>query len=284
MMKNISLRPTLILAAACCGGSLQAQLIPDIHDPWTASGSAAPAKSTAILELELTPGWSSTSDSASAGPWSLQASGIVQARVGTPALPPLVPEVVLLDVGSRAQSSVDSTSRSLNFGLDNWADVGSLNLGNLLGAGVAMTWQADLALPDFNWSSPQYELDFLLTAPSGLLSNVADLSSTLNVSVFDGDDRLVHSVGGAELIDLLGITLGNPVENGPLSLTFAGDDSFTDGLTLRFEASSLVNTSLLGTGSNVATFSGLSLAAVPEPGTSLLAAMALGSLLRRRRV
>lgn len=261
--------------------SLQAQeLIPGTYNPWTASGSAAPTKLPVTLGSTLT---NSDAGTASVGSWELSASGLVQTKLGTPAIPPLVPEVVLLDVGSRALTSVDAGTQSLSFGLDNWADVGSLNLGDLLGAGVVMNWQAELSFAGFQWDSPSYELDFALTAPAGLLSNVADASDTLQVSILDWNGNLVSSLGGSDLVNLLGITLGDPVDNGPLNHVFSGDAAQTDGIRIRFETSSVVNTSLLGIGSNVATFSGMSLTAVPEPGVPMLAGLAVFALATRRR-
>lgn len=254
--------------------SLQAQeLIPGTYNPWTASGSAAPTKLTDFLAVAVTnndPGFGS------AGPWSMTAAGMVQTRLEALGL-------VVTDVGSRALTSVDAGTQSLSFGLDNWADVGSLNLGDLLGAGVAMSWQAELSFAGFQWDSPSYELDFALTAPAGLLSNVADASDTLQVSILDGNGNLVSSLGGSDLVNLLGITLGDPVDNGPLNYVFSGDAAEADGITIRFETSSLVNTSLLGIGSNVATFSGMSLTAVPEPGVPMLAGLAVFALATRRR-
>ncbi len=258
----------MLAAGVLSSGSSQAQVIPGTYNPWTASGNAAPAKLTDPILVAVT---NNDPGAASAGPWELEARGLIQTRV------------LVLDVGSRAQTTVNAGTQSLSFGLDNWADLGVLDLGDLLGAGVAMSWQADLVFTDFDWSAPTYELDFSLTAPAGLLSNVADLADTLQVSMLDGDDNLVASIGGAALIDLLGITLGNPVNNGPLNFTFSSAGAQSDGLRVRFEASSLVNTSLLGIGSNVATFSGVSLTAVPEPGVPMLAGIAAFSLAARRR-
>ncbi len=285
-MKTFLSGVPVFAAGMLLGGSLQAQeLIPGTYNPWTASGSAAPARSTAPLQITLLPSVSNASGSNTAGPWSLSATGIIQARVGTPAVPPLVPEITLLDIGTRAQTTVNAGSQSLSFDLDSWADVGALDLDGLLGTGVVLGWQADLTFANFDWDiAPTYELNFDFSTPAGFLSDFADVAGALRVSVRDGDDNLVHSVGGAELLDLLGvldITSGTAVGNGTIS--FSGAGAQTDGLTMRFEAVSLVNTSLLGSGSNVATFSNISFTAVPEPGVPMLAGLAVLTLAGRRR-
>lgn len=280
-MNRLPYGTTILSAGLLACANVQAQeLIPGSFNPWTASGSAAPDKLNVPIGLALTNG---NSGSASVGSWELSAAGLTQTKLGTPAVPPLVPEVILTDIGTRALTSVNAGTQSLSFGVDSWVEVGSLDLGALLGAGVAMSWQADLTFSGFQWDAPSYELDFALTAPAGLLSNVLDAVDTLQVSILDGDGILVSSIGGSDLINLLGITLGDPIDNGPLNYVFSSNGTEADGITIRFEASSLVNTALLGIGSNVATFSGVSLTAVPEPGVPMLGAFAVLSLVLRRR-
>lgn len=280
-MNRLPYRIPILTAGLLSCANLQAQeLIPGSFNPWTASGSAAPDKLDVSLGLALT---NQDPGTASVGSWELSAAGLTQTKLGIPAIPPAIPEVVLTDIGTRALTSVNAGTQSLSFGVDSWVEVGSLDLDALLGAGIAMSWQADLTFSGFQWDAPSYELDFALTAPAGLLSNVLDAGDTLQVSILDGDGTLVSSIGGADLINLLGITLGSPVNNGPLNYLFSGDGTEADGITIRFEASSLVNTALLGIGSNVATFSGVGLTAVPEPGVPMLGAFAVLSLALRRR-
>lgn len=245
------------------------QLIPNTYNPWTASGSAAPAKRPSTL-IETYIG--ADTGSANIGPWAVQASGLTEIQL------------VGLDIVSRAQTSVNSGSQSVAFTVDSFAALGTLNLGNLLGAGVAMGWQADLNFANFNWSSaPDYNLSFNFTAPSGLVSDVLDLGSSLSISVFDGANNLIFSASGGQLLNLLGITIGTDLNNSQVNLNFSGSPTATTGLTVRFEADSLVNTSLLGIGSNVTTFSNVSLGAVPEPTVPLMAGLGAISLIGLRR-
>lgn len=272
-MKPFLSHVSVAAAGALLGGSLHAQeLIPGTYNPWTASGSAQPAARPVDLLGEIFIGPANGTNTV--GPWSLSATGLSQIQLigGT------------LNIGTRAQTEVNASNQSLSFQLDSFANVGVLNLDDLLGAGVAMSWQADLTFANFDWDvAPTYQLDFDLTAPGGLLANLLDLDTSLSVSVLDGNGNLVHSANGSALIGLLGVNLGDPLTNEGVSLVFSGAAAEADGLTVRFSSAKTVTTSLLDIGSTVATFSGVSFTAVPEPRIPVFAGLAALALAARRR-
>jgi hypothetical protein len=260
-----------------------AQTGPNLSGIWSSEGTISPVWSGTII------GTNTSYDVAAGSPgdWDITARGRTQIGVATD-FPPLT----VLDIGTRARTTV--TNSALIFDIDNRATVGNLNLNQLLGAGLPMAWSASYNVSGFSWESDDvlYTYTAQVYAPSGLLSNLISVANTFEFQVLDGSGQVIRSLSGGNLIDALGIQVLNgnlvdlPTNNiYTLSTTFLGGN-YEDGITLSYNASSALTTSLLGTGDTILSISGLNIAAeaIPEP-SSVMGTLLFGGLfaLRRRR-
>lgn len=253
-------------------------------DLWGTSGSAAPNWSGFVLGVSTN---STTAGTNVAGNWTLSGTGRVQdgLSIGVP----------ILDVGTRAQTSI--LQGSLLFSMDTRAQVGALNLGNLLGVGVAMSWAATYSQSNFAWGDSQtlYTYSATVACTNSLLNDIAALGTNITFTVRDGAGVVVRDFSGDTFLNALGITV---LSNGSLiglstnskyqlSTEFMGGD-YTDGLNLSYSASSLLNTSLLGVGNSTLEVSDISFSGsvIPEPTVPMLSAVFIGMLavVRRRKV
>jgi len=251
------------------------------NDLWGTQGATAPPFAGFVVGANIN---TTTPQTGTVGNWSTSATG--RSQLGLSA------GIPILDIGTRAQTSVNNGN--LNFGIDNRAAVGALNIDNLLGAGVGMAWSASYHQTGFAWGNNQtlYTYTALVQTSSGLLNDIATLDSSFTFAVRDGAGNVIQTLSGNTFLNALGIQIANdgtllnlsPTNQYNLNTSFLGGNH-TAGLFLDYSANSLLDTSLLGLGNTVLQVSDISLTAtaVPEPTAAALAAFGLGAAALRRR-
>jgi hypothetical protein len=202
--------------------------------------------------------------------WNLTSGGGL--NVGTPAVPPLVSEVIL----ASSQGYAEIAGNTLTFGSSS-----SGVLGDIASAGLTYTWDARAALNGSVTLAPSqlYQVSFNVDIDP----TVVGLLEGVSVEVFDvGTDAAIAGLSDADLLSALGLFGGSG--SGTVTLDFATPAGVGSELGIRFQGSQTADAGLLSAGDEpIYEFSSLSVAAVPEPGIGLTSLLGVTTLLLRKR-
>lgn len=183
---------------------------------------------------------------------------------------------------STPQTSLDGSA--LHFNL-----VNSGLLGDIAGLGaVNASWTSTATFDKAGnqlilQPNTTYRVSFLVDGNAGLLNSGITVDPTFNVRLLDGADTAVGSSGNGTLVNVLGL-LGTGVPSGTVTVDFTTGNTVNSGpASLEFSAGGIATVSLLGSGNNFATVSGLSITQVPETSSAWLGVAGAALLLRRRR-
>jgi len=194
-------------------------------------------------------------------------------------------EVRVSDTGAQ----VALTGNSLQFNVSNnpTSLLGSLGTGV---GGLGLNWSATSKFTGSQLilaPNTTYQVAFDVNGSNGLLNSTLGLLPTFNVSLLDGTTAVGTSSSGS-LVNILGLSL-TPVLGGATGDQHAvvnfvtGNTVSGTAASLKFGGSATLPATALGLGTNFATISNISIAAVPEPSTLALAMLGSFALLRRRR-
>lgn len=269
-----------LLSISCIPFCASAQ---ELTNPWGPTGTAEPAWSSnfVLASIDIT-----TPSVTNIGTWNLNATGRTQ--LGARAL-----GLTILDIGTRAQTRLETDA--LAFGINSRANVGTLNLNNLLGAGVAMNWSGSFTDSSYAWTqnpTTTYNYSASVTTSDAVLRDLSALGTTISLNITDGAGNTLKSLNGLTLLNALGVqVLGDQIiglnanDTYLLETLIETPNEVTQGLTITYSATSLVNTSLLELGDTIFRVSDFSLTptAVPEPKILFFALTSVLTLFHRNR-
>ena len=175
----------------------------------------------------------------------------------------------------------------------------SNNPDSLLGAlgaglGLTMSWSATATFDEpgdelFLVPNAIYRVVFDVDGSNGLLNSTLGLTPTFGIEMLDGGGSAIDSPAeGGTLVNIIGLELlgivGSPPESGRATVDFQTGSTVPGGAAgLRFTGSAILPATVLGLGTNFATISNITVAAVPEPSALALGFIGAASVLRRRR-
>jgi hypothetical protein len=200
----------------------------------------------------------------------------------------LLGELRLSETG--AQVALGNGALEFNISNDPDSLLGALGAG----LGLTMSWSATATFDEpgdelFLVPNTIYRVVFDVDGSNGLLNSTLGLTPTFGIEMLDGGGDAIDSPAeGGTLVNIIGLELlgviGSPPESGRATVDFQTGSTVPGGAAgLRFTGSAILPATVLNLGTNFATISNITVAAVPEPSALPLGLIGAASVLRRRR-